>query len=117
MENAKASEAAAAFKEAGNNCYKEEDNEGALVNYTKAIDACEDINDEKLLATCLKNRAAVYLKFEDFESVITDCTRALDLVPNDPKTLFRRCQAHEGLYLPIVKELKTSTYPSNYLLG
>jgi len=97
MENAKASEAAAAFKEAGNNCYKEEDNEGALVNYTKAIDACEDINDEKLLATCLKNRAAVYLKFEDFESVITDCTRALDLVPNDPKTLFRRCQAHEAL--------------------
>jgi len=50
-----------------------------------------------LLATCLKNRAAVYLKYEDFDAVITDCTRALELVPNDPKSLFRRCQAHEAL--------------------
>jgi len=97
METAKASETAASFKEAGNACYKDDDNEGALVNYTKAVEACEEINDEKLLATCLKNRAAVYLKYEDYENVITDCTRALELVPNDPKTLFRRCQAHEAL--------------------
>ena len=96
MANTNTIEAAAAFKEAGNKCYKEDDNEGALVNYTKAVEACEELNDEKLLATCLKNRAAVYLKYEDFENVVTDCTRALELVPNDPKTLYRRCQAHEG---------------------
>merc|ERR1712173_492331 len=81
----------------------EDDNEGALVNYTKAVEACEEINDEKLLATCLKNRAAVYLKYEDYENVITDCTRALELVPNDPKTLFRRCQAHEGKFFITLK--------------
>jgi len=97
MANTNTIEAAAAFKEAGNKCYKEDDNEGALVNYTKAVEACEELNDEKLLATCLKNRAAVYLKYEDFENVVTDCTRALELVPNDPKTLYRRCQAHEAM--------------------
>ena len=96
MDNTKASEAAVALKEAGNKCYKEDDNEGALANYTKAIYASEELNDEKLLATCLKNRAAVYLKYEDWELVVSDCTRALELVPNDPKSLFRRCQAHEG---------------------
>merc|ERR1711963_949685 len=92
-----ASETAASFKEAGNACYKDDDNEGALVNYTKAVDICEEVKDEKLMATCLKNRAAVFLKDEDYESVISDCTRALEIVPNDPKTLFRRCQAHEAL--------------------
>ena len=96
MDNTKASEAAVALKEAGNKCYKDDDNEGALIDYTKAIEASEELNDEKLLATCLKNRAAVYLKYEDFELVVSDCTRALELVPNDPKSLFRRCQAHEG---------------------
>ena len=98
MDNTKASEAAVALKEAGNKCYKDDDNEGALVNYTKAVEASEELNDERLLATCLKNRAAVYLKYEDFELVVSDCTRALELVPNDPKALFRRCQAHEGNY-------------------
>ena len=90
-------ENAAALKEAGNKCYKENDNSGAIENYTKAIDICEEIKDEKLMATCLKNRAAVFLKDEDFTSVIDDCTRALEIVPNDPKALFRRCQAHEAL--------------------
>ena len=80
---------ALALKEAGNQCYKENDSSGALDNYTKAIELCEESHDEKLKATCLKNRAAVFLKDEDYESVITDCTRALEIVPNDPKTLFR----------------------------
>ena len=80
---------ALALKEAGNQCYKENDTYGALDNYTKAIEICEESKDEKLMATCLKNRAAVFLKDEDYESVISDCTRALEIVPNDPKTLFR----------------------------
>ena len=37
------------------------------------------------------------MKEEDFNSVIDDCTRSLEIVPNDPKALFRRCQAHEAL--------------------
>jgi tetratricopeptide (TPR) repeat protein len=92
------SKEAIGLKEAGNSCYKDNDISGALDNYTKAIEICESSNDHiQLLATCLKNRAAVFLKDEDFESCVQDCTRALDLVPNDPKSLFRRCQAHEAL--------------------
>ena len=57
-----ANEKALKFKEAGNQCYKDSDNSGALENYTQAIEICEEIKNEQLLATCLKNRAAVFLK-------------------------------------------------------
>ena len=97
MEGKNTLESATAFKEAGNKCYKENDNSGAIDNYTRAIEICEEIKDEKMLATCYKNRAAVFLRDEDFTLVVEDCTKALDLVPNDPKALFRRCQAHEAL--------------------
>jgi len=97
MTNNQGEAAANSFKEAGNECYKNGDVSGALENYTKAIEACEEVHDEKLMAICLKNRAAVFLKEEDFNSVIDDCTRSLEIVPNDPKALFRRCQAHEAL--------------------
>jgi tetratricopeptide (TPR) repeat protein len=96
MEKKELSEAGS-LKEAGNTCYKDNDVSGALDNYTKAIEICDAKNDRQLLAICLKNRAAVFLKNEDFEDCIKDCTQALDLVPNDPKSLFRRCQAHEAL--------------------
>ncbi len=88
---------AVTLKEAGNACYKENDCSGAIDNYTKAIELCEAASDEKLLAVCLKNRAAVFLKEQEYEACIADCTRSLELAPNDPKALFRRCQAHEAL--------------------
>lgn len=94
----KAHEEAVAFKETGNECYKSGDVSGALDAYTKAMDLVEAAgNDDQLLAVLLKNRAAVFLKEEDYQAVIDDCTRALELVPNEPKALFRRCQAHEAL--------------------
>ena len=95
--------------------------------YFSAIYLCEESVDEATLAICLKNRAAVHLKEEDYESVISDCTRysksvsisiggsqhtiakedmlnistlfyrSLQLCPNDPKALFRRCQAYVAL--------------------
>jgi len=86
-----------AAKEEGNLAYKNGDTEGAISAYTKAIYLCEESVDEATLAICLKNRAAVHLKEEDYESVISDCTRSLQLCPNDPKALFRRCQAYEAL--------------------
>ena len=67
------------------------------MHFSLLIEVCEEIKDEKLMATCLKNRAAVFLKEEDYNAVIEDCTRSLEIVPNDPKALFRRCQAHEAL--------------------
>ena len=92
-----------AAKEEGNLAYKNGDTEGAISAYTKgkaqsycisetaeikesklvqfnlfyfsAIYLCEESVDEATLAICLKNRAAVHLKEEDYESVISDCTR------------------------------------------
>jgi len=64
-----------AAKEEGNLAYKNGDTEGAISAYTKAIHLCEDSVDEATLAICLKNRAAVHLKEEDYESVVSDCTR------------------------------------------
>ena len=43
--------------------------------YFLAIRLCEDSVGDATLAVCLKNRAAVYLKEEDYELVIADCTR------------------------------------------
>lgn len=84
-------------KEAGNEAYKNNDIDEALAKYTEAIKLSSEANDDKTLAVCLKNRAAVHLKEEDFEAVVFDCNRSLELAPNDPKALFRRCQAHEAL--------------------
>lgn len=88
-----------ALKEEGNEAYKNGDSEAAIVAYTKAVHLCEDTVGDATLAVCLKNRAAVHLKEEDYESVVSDCTRSLELCPNDPKALFRRAQAYEGLDL------------------
>ena len=44
-----------------------------------AIHLCEDSVDDATLAVCLKNRAAVHLKEEDYESVVSDCTRYLEI--------------------------------------
>ena len=48
------------------------------LSYVLAIHLCEDSVDEATLAICLKNRAAVHLKEEDYESVVSDCTRYFD---------------------------------------
>ena len=83
------------LKEAGNEAFKRERFEDALDCYTKAIELEREDTKEK--AVYFKNRAAVYLKIEEFEQAAFDCGRALEIVPNDPKALFRRCQAYEGL--------------------
>lgn len=82
------------LKEEGNAAFKACDYEEALLKYTEAIQLTEKDADKSLF---LKNRAAVNLKTENFRAVVDDCTKALELTPNDPKALYRRCQAYEGL--------------------
>jgi len=78
----------------GNEAFKVGNYEEALVKYTKAIELTDKENDKSVY---LKNRAAVHLKTENYEKVIQDCTSALEITQNDPKALYRRCQAHEAL--------------------
>ena len=83
------------LKEAGNQAFAEGDWEKALTCYTQALNLIELDTPEK--AILYKNKAAVHLKVSDYEAAIKDCTASLEISPNDPKALFRRCQAYEAL--------------------
>nr|XP_045617227.1 protein unc-45 homolog B-like [Procambarus clarkii]XP_045617228.1 protein unc-45 homolog B-like [Procambarus clarkii]XP_045617229.1 protein unc-45 homolog B-like [Procambarus clarkii] len=82
------------LKEEGNEAYKNNDWDTAIEKYTQAITISTEDRDSSVL---YKNRAAVYLKIEDFENTVKDCTRCLEITPKDPKALFRRAQAYESL--------------------
>ncbi|ESP02238.1 hypothetical protein LOTGIDRAFT_224978 [Lottia gigantea] len=82
------------LKEEGNQYFKSGELDKALASYTKALEIPNLKDSEK--AVLYKNRAAVYLKKNDFGNTIKDSSAALDLAPNDPKALFRRCQAYES---------------------
>jgi len=82
------------LKTEGNEAFKAGNYELALIKYTEAISLTENENDKSIY---LKNRAAVNLKSEHFEKVVDDCSASLDICPNDPKALYRRCQAYEAL--------------------
>lgn len=81
-------------KERGNEEFKNGFWEEALTWYTKAIKAGEKHKD---LPVFYKNRAATYLKLEKYSKALDDCTKSLEGCANDPKALFRRFQALEGL--------------------
>lgn len=88
-------EEAESYKNKGNDAFKSENYQEAITFYTKAINLAE--KGSRDLATYLKNRAAAYLKTKEFEKVISDCDKALEIIPEDPKALFRRSQAFECL--------------------
>jgi tetratricopeptide (TPR) repeat protein len=75
MTNAQETKDPVVLKETGNEFYKKGQNSDAIEAYSKAIELCEELKDEKTLAVCLKNRAAVYLKEENYDATIEDCTR------------------------------------------
>lgn len=83
------------FKEQGNEYFKQGSWDEAIQFYTKAINSSDSGNKD--LPIYYKNRAAAYLKVDKFEMANIDCTKSLELAPNDPKALFRRAQALESL--------------------
>jgi tetratricopeptide (TPR) repeat protein len=87
-------EEARVLKEQGNAHFKLEEWQQAIDCYSQALKLFADSSDANVF---YKNRAACYLKLENYEAAVMDCTRALELGPNDPKALFRRCQAYEAL--------------------
>lgn len=83
------------YKEEGNEAFKNNNWDHAIKLYTKAINLTP--NETRDLSVYYKNRAAAYLKQENYEAVLQDCDMSLQIVPGDPKALFRRCQALEAL--------------------
>lgn len=83
------------IKEEGNTAFKKGDLDEALRYYVSALNLTSEFSEER--AVILKNRAAVNLKLNNYQKVVEDCDKALDILPDDPKALFRRCQALEHL--------------------
>ncbi|XP_030373761.1 protein unc-45 homolog B [Scaptodrosophila lebanonensis] len=85
---------ATSHKDKGNEAFKASQWAEAAKCYSTAIKLGEKHKD---LPVFYKNRAAAYLKLEQYANAVDDCTESLRLAPNDPKALFRRAQAYEGL--------------------
>ncbi|VEN62046.1 unnamed protein product [Callosobruchus maculatus] len=83
------------YKEQGNTAFKNSDYDQAVRLYTKAINVTKGEN--RNLAVYYKNRAAAHLKQQKYQEALEDCDKCLEIVPSDPKALFRRCQALEAL--------------------
>ncbi|GFR82845.1 protein unc-45 homolog B-like [Elysia marginata] len=83
------------LREQGNEHFKAGDYQQALTCYAEALENGQMKDSEK--AVIHKNRAACHLKLGDNKAAIADATLSLSLAPNDPKALFRRCQAYEAL--------------------
>ncbi|CAL1546738.1 unnamed protein product [Lymnaea stagnalis] len=87
---------AQAAKNKGNKCFKDGLYDEAIVCYTEAIKTCPpDIKSD--ISTFYQNRAAAYENQKKYESVIQDCTSALQLNPKYSKALARRSKAYEVL--------------------
>ncbi|XP_034026015.1 protein unc-45 homolog B [Thalassophryne amazonica] len=82
------------LKDEGNKYFQAGDIDKAIDCYTRAIKVSKDT---KVLAVIHRNRAACYLKKENYASAASDATKAIDVDAADIKALYRRCQALEKL--------------------
>jgi len=85
---------AGSYKDKGNEAFKASRWEEAVQHYSTAIKLGSKLKE---LPVFYKNRAAAYLKLEQYENAVEDCTESLKVGPADPKALFRRAQAYEAL--------------------
>ncbi|KAF6206736.1 hypothetical protein GE061_017972 [Apolygus lucorum] len=83
------------IKEHGNEAFKKGNWDEAIRYYVSALNLTSEFSEDR--AVILKNRAAVNLKLCNYKSVVEDCDKALEIIPEDPKALFRRCQALDKL--------------------
>lgn len=89
-------EEAQRYKSEGNAFFKKGKYDEAINMYNQAIAVCPD-EFKTDLATFYQNRAAAYEQLKSWSSVISDCTKALELNERYEKALFRRAKAEELL--------------------
>ncbi|NXD83920.1 UN45A protein, partial [Halcyon senegalensis] len=78
----------------GNALFQAGDHGAALAAYTRALSLC-DAEPER--AVLHRNRAACYLKLEDYSKAEADASKAIEADGRDVKALFRRSQALQNL--------------------
>lgn len=87
-------EMAQRYKSEGNDMFKKGKYDEAISLYNKAIETIpEEFKTD--LATYYQNRAAAYEQLKKWSSVISDCTKAVELNNRYEKALFRRAKAEE----------------------
>jgi tetratricopeptide (TPR) repeat protein len=85
-------------REQGNQAFKQGRYQEAIDRYTEALDELQSTNSDKNdLTKCFSNRAQCHLNLQQYEETIDDATRALEFVPSDQKSLYRRSIAFEKL--------------------
>ncbi|NXA23228.1 UN45A protein, partial [Ibidorhyncha struthersii] len=82
------------LRERGNALFQAGDHAAALAAYTQALSLC-DAEPER--AVLHRNRAACYLKLEDYAKAEADASKAIEADGRDMKALFRRSQALQKL--------------------
>ncbi|XP_077968022.1 mitochondrial import receptor subunit TOM70-like [Styela clava] len=84
------------FKNEGNAAFKQGKYHVAIEHYTQAIELCPKSKKQEL-STFHQNKAAAHEKLENWQAVIDECTKAIELNPRYVKALFRRSRALETL--------------------
>ncbi|GCC33820.1 hypothetical protein chiPu_0012291 [Chiloscyllium punctatum] len=84
----------ALLREDGNKYFKLGDYEKALSCYTQAIDLSQNLSEGMIL---YRNRAACYLKLEEYSKAEADASKVIESDGKDVKALFRRSQALQEL--------------------
>ena len=82
-------------KETGNKHFKREEYREAIECYSTGLAQCPEGHESR--AVLLKNRAACYLKLQQYSLAQSDCSQVLTIVPNDVKALYRRAVACRAL--------------------
>uniref|UniRef100_A0A8C2UHB0 Unc-45 myosin chaperone A n=1 Tax=Coturnix japonica TaxID=93934 RepID=A0A8C2UHB0_COTJA len=82
------------LRERGNTLFQAGDHGAALAAYTRALSLCQAGPERAVLH---RNRAACYLKLEDYAKAEADASKAIEADGRDMKALFRRSQALQKL--------------------
>jgi stress-induced-phosphoprotein 1 len=84
------------LKSEGNDLFKDAQFDQAIAKYTQAIEALKDPNS-KIAVGCYNNRAACYQQQSNYQGVIEDTSRVLEIEESNEKALLRRGLAFEGM--------------------
>lgn len=95
-ENKSPAERAQAIKLRGNKYFKGGKFEQAIKCYTEAIDLCPQ-DSKAELATYYQNRAAAHEQQKNYEQVLADATKAIELNKKYSKAFMKRARAYEKL--------------------
>lgn len=79
------------FKNQGNECFKQRKYKDAAQFYTQALS--QQTEREDINVACLGNRAQCNLELKNLRKCITDCSRVLDIQPENLKAWFRSAKA------------------------